>query len=166
MKDHITDFKLYTMKITSLIAKHIKEVFDGTNWTEIGIADTVADLTFEEATTATQASRNTIASLVYHVKFYNDVVLQRLHGVSPHINDANGFDMPELKIEGEWKQLIADAHQSFERLAAAAENFPEDRLEELTPNGESSYYKNMHGIAEHAHYHLGQMVILKKLIRS
>ena len=165
MEDHIANSKLYTMKITSLIAKHIKEVFDGTNWTEIGIADTLADLTFEEATTVTQASRNTIASLVYHVKFYNDVVLQRLQGVSPHINDYNGFDMPELKSEGEWKQLIADAHQSFETLAAAAENFPEERLEELTPNGEASYYKNLHGIAEHAHYHLGQMIILKKLTR-
>ena len=153
------------MNITSLIAAHIREVFEGNNWTDISIADTVGDVSFEEAITVTPASGNTIAALLYHVKFYNEVVKQRLNGIAPEINDANGFDMPELKNETEWKKLVDDAHQSFIKLAGASENFPEERLNEKTPNGESSYYKTLHGVTEHAYYHLGQMVILKKLIR-
>jgi hypothetical protein len=29
-----------------------------------------------------------------------------------------------------------------------------------------NWYRNLHGIIEHAHYHLGQIVLLKKLIRE
>ena len=154
------------MKLPSLIASHIREVYEGNSWTDVSMADTVTDLSFTEAVTVTPASGNTIAALLYHVKFYNDIVRQRLDGLSPYINDANGFDMPELKNDAEWKKLIDDAHQSFLRLANAAENFPEERLDELAPNGDSTYYKNLHGIVEHAHYHLGQMVILKKFLRK
>jgi len=28
-----------------------------------------------------------------------------------------------------------------------------------------NYYRNLHGIIEHTHYHLGQIVILKKLVQ-
>jgi uncharacterized damage-inducible protein DinB len=153
------------MEITLLIAAHIREVFEGNNWTDISIADTVKDLSFEEAITVTPASSNTIAALLYHIKFYNEVVMQRLNGIAPEINDANGFDMPELKNETEWKKLVAEAHHSFVKLSGAVENFPEERLNETTPNGVSSYYKTLHGVTEHAYYHLGQMVILKNLIR-
>ena len=154
------------MKITSLIASHIREVYEGNNWTDVDIAATVKDLSFREAVTQTPASSNTIASLLYHVKFYNEVVIQRLAGISPEINDANGFDMPGLKDETDWKRLIGDAHQSFLKLSDAAENFPEARLNETTPNGGSSFYKTLHGVTEHAYYHLGQMVLLKNLIRK
>ena len=154
------------MKLSKLIAAHIREVYEGNNWTDINIADTVKDVSLEEAVTITPASRNTIAALLYHIKFYIEIVLQRLDGISPEISDANGFDMPALKSEAEWKKLIDNSHRSFNKLADAAENFPEERLNEITPNGVSSYYKTLHGVVEHAHYHLGQIVILKNLTRK
>ena len=154
------------MKLTSLIAGHIRDVYEGDNWTAVTIAETIGDLTFEEAIAVTPASANSIAAILYHVKFYNDVVKQRLGGINPYINDANGFDMAELKNQDDWKKLKEDARQSFINLATATENFPEERLNETSPTGTSSYYYNLHGIAEHAHYHLGQMVLLKKLIRK
>jgi len=154
------------MELTTLISTHIKEVYEGNNWTDVNIADTISDLNFKEATAITPASSNTIAALLYHIKFYNKHVMQRLEGTAPAINDANGFDMPPLENENDWKKLVDDTHQSFIRLAGAAKNFPEERLSEITPNGDSSYYKTLHGIVEHAHYHLGQIIILKHLIRK
>src|SRR5580765_1225648 len=109
------------MKLSNLAADHIREVYEGNNWTDISFADTVKDISFKEAVTITPVSRNTIASLLYHIKFYNDHVLQRLHGTAPEISDANGFDMAELKNETEWKKLVDDVHRSFIKLAAAAE---------------------------------------------
>jgi hypothetical protein len=29
-----------------------------------------------------------------------------------------------------------------------------------------SYYRNLHGIVEHTHYHLGQIVLVKKIIQA
>jgi hypothetical protein len=56
-------------------------------------------------------------------------------------------------------------------MASAAEladiigNIDEERLFQPIVPGHSSIYKNVQGTVEHIHYHLGQIVILKKLIR-
>jgi len=65
-----------------------------------------------------------------------------------------------------WEDLKERSIYSANQLAEAVIKFPEDRLFELTITGHSTYYKMLHGVAEHAHYHLGQIVLLKKLIRQ
>lgn len=154
------------MKLTDYIAQHIIEVSEGGNWTEVDIKNTLQDVTYEEATVITLASPNSIAALLHHVSFYNEVVLQRLKGISPVINDANGFDGKPIESESDWLNLKEEALRSAKNLAEAVKQFPEEKLQELSPNSENTYYKTLHGVTEHAYYHLGQMMILKKLIRQ
>src|SRR5689334_402586 len=113
------------MKATELIAKHITQVFDGGNWTDVNFKDTLKDINYKEATTVTKASYNTIAALVYHTCFYNEVVLKRLNGINPAINDKNGFDLPPIKNEDDWRNLKQRCFQSAHELAEASKNFPE-----------------------------------------
>lgn len=153
------------MNICERIAAHIQDVFNGDNWTEVNLADTVVDINYTEATTITKVSPNSIAMLVHHLKFYNEVVLKRLQGTNPKISSANGFDMPPIQNEQQWKQLVSDCLQSAKNLAEAALAFPADKLESVPVGGHNNMYKNLHGIAEHVHYHLGQITILKKLLR-
>lgn len=154
------------MQITDIIAAHIKECFEGENWTGVNIADTLKDVNRQQAQQHTSASQNTIASLLYHLYYWNGIIMQRINGNNPSIPDSNGFDVSELKNENEWIELKEKTHQSFIQLANAVENFPEEKLNETYAAGKSSYYKNFQGIVEHAHYHLGQMVMLKKLIKQ
>ncbi|HRH47692.1 MAG TPA: DinB family protein [Panacibacter sp.] len=154
------------MKLTELIAGHIVAVYEGGNWTEVNIKDTLADVGYKEATTVTEASYNTIAALLHHLSFYNDIVMQRLSGANPVINEANGFDMPAIKNEEDWLKLKERNLQSAHQLADAVSQFPDEHLNELTATGHATHYKTLHGITEHAHYHLGQIVLLKKLIRQ
>lgn len=152
------------MKITELIAQHITEVFEGDNWTDVNIKDTLQDVDYREATTVTKASYNTIAALLHHLGFYNEIVSMRLLGINPEIDEINGFNVPAIKNEQDWQQLKDAAFASAHNLADAVRKFPEEQLNDLTVTGHSTYYKTLHGIAEHAHYHLGQIVLLKKLI--
>jgi|SRR5205809_625301 len=154
------------MTITSLIADHIKQVYEGDNWTDVNITDTIKDISCQQAQQKTEASPNTIASLLHHLYFWNGMMLQRLKGYNPAVPAINGYDVAELKNDNDWDELKEQTHQSFIQLADAVKNFPEEKLYELSPTGKSSNYKNFQGIAEHAHYHLGQIVILKKLITS
>lgn len=154
------------MNITTCIARHISEVFEGNNWTEVDIKQTLSDVTWEEATTITAASVNTIAALLFHLDFYNGVIMSRLNGINPVIDEHNGMNVPPIENERQWKQLQQKAFDSTARLAAVVEDFPEERLQELTQRGLHTYYKTLHGIAEHSHYHLGQMVLLKNLVRN
>ena len=154
------------MKTTELIAQHITEVFEGGNWTDVNMRATLRNINYKEATAVTKASYNTIAALVYHISFYNEIVLKRLQGINPIIASSNGFDLPPLKNEEDWIKLKERCFQSAHSLAAAVIKFPEEKLRELTVTGHSTHYKTLHGIAEHAHYHLGQIVLLKKLVKN
>ncbi len=156
------------MHITETIARHLLEVHFGENWTEVWISKTLEDVRLEEAIMRTQASPNTIASLLHHITFYNKVIESRLGGTNPHIGEANGFDRPPLHNEAEWQQLKEDNLQSARTLAAAIRKVPDTLLDKPILENENSsvYYRQLHGVVEHAHYHLGQIVLLKNLIRN
>jgi len=45
------------------------------------------------------------------------------------------------------------------------EQLPETKLgETFSDEKYGTYYRNLHGIIEHNHYHVGQIVIIKKLL--
>jgi hypothetical protein len=47
----------------------------------------------------------------------------------------------------------------------AIEQLPEHMLwENLSDEKYGNYYRNIHGIIEHTHYHLGQIVLIKKIL--
>ena len=154
------------MRITHAIASHITDCFDGENWTGVNIDGTIKDINWQQVQQQTAASQNTIASLLHHLYYWNGILLQRVEGKNPSVPESNGYDVQELKTESDWNELKEKTHQSFIQLADAVKNFPEEKLFDTSPTGKSSYYKNFQGIIEHAHYHLGQMVILKKLINK
>ena len=154
------------MSITEAIAQHVLDVHEGNNWTEVDLAHTLRDITLAEATTQTAASPNTIAALVRHLAYWNRIMAHRAHGEPAVVSPTNGFDGPTLRSEADWAALCADLMASARELAAAIRSFPEPRLEEPIILKYSSAYKNMQGAVEHLHYHLGQLVVLKNLLRS
>jgi hypothetical protein len=146
-----------------LVAQHIEEVIHG-NWTDVFLNEAIADITYEEAIAFPAGTTNSIAMLVNHLEFYNNVVIERIKGNNPVIDEANGFTITIHNDEG-WQQLKTSAVNSFKTLAGVVRQAPPEKLFEYTPNGVTTFYKTLHGIAEHAHYHLGQIVLLKKIIR-
>lgn len=53
------------MNVTEQIAKQLRTVYFGGNWTSVNFKETLADVTWQQATTQVY-SCNTIAILVYH----------------------------------------------------------------------------------------------------
>ena len=52
-----------------------------------------------------------------------------------------------------------------ENFAILIEHLPEAKLGEIfTDEKYGNYYRNVHGIIEHTHYHLGQIVLIKKIL--
>lgn len=153
------------MQLTHLLAQHLKNVYEGNNWTDVNISDTIKDINWQQAQQKTAGSSNTIASLLHHLYYWNEILMQRMKGETPVIPQANGFDVPPLNNEEDWNALKEKTHQSFMQLSEAIKSFPEEKLpDNYAPTIPSTYYRNFQGIVEHAHYHLGQIVILKKLI--
>jgi uncharacterized damage-inducible protein DinB len=154
------------MLLSSQIAKHVKEVFFGDNWTAVNLKDTLKDVTWQQATRKVH-SCNTITALVYHINYYVSAVLKVLQGGSLDAHDKYSFDHPTIQSQDDWEALVNKTFTDAEQFTDLAEKIAENKFGETFADEKyGTYYRNLHGIIEHTHYHMGQIVILKKVIQS
>ena len=152
------------MKLPEQIAKHLREVYFGGNWTQSNLKQTLADVTWQQAVTQVH-SFNTIAALVYHIHYYVHACLKVLQEAPLTAKDKYSFDHPPLLSAEDWETLLQKTWTDAELFARLIEQLPEHTLwETMVHEKYGSYYRNFQGIIEHSHYHLGQIVLIKKLL--
>jgi len=152
------------MNLPHQIANHLKGVYFGGNWTSVDLKNTLSDVTWEQAVKKVD-SFNTIAALTYHVSYYVTALLNVLHGEPLDAKDKYSFSHPSVGSEEEWHTLLNKAWADAENCIALLANMPESKLwEDFTDKKYGNYYDNITGIIEHIHYHLGQIVLIKKLV--
>ncbi|MBD0374834.1 MAG: DinB family protein [Flavisolibacter sp.] len=152
------------MNWTAQIAKHFREVHFGGNWTAVNLKDNLADVTWQQATTQVY-SFNTIATLVYHMNYYVSAVMKVLQGEPLHAKDQYSFDHPPIASQQDWEKLLDKMWTDAEAFASLIEQLPLSKLgETFVDEKYGNYYRNLHGIIEHMHYHLGQIVLIRKIL--
>lgn len=151
------------MEVRSLIAQHIIDAHEGGNWTGNSLREALKNVSLTAATATTKASTNTIASLVHHLTYWNNIMMRRIAGEVVDIPDVNGFDVPLLTTEKEWEVLQQNNLRSAHGLAAAILKDERQDLSDPILPGYSSAYKNFQGCIEHIYYHLGQITMIKQL---
>ena len=153
--------------VKELLAQGLHDVFFGGNWTDVSLRETLSDVTWQEASQTVPFTKNTIVKIVYHLKYSNLIVKERALGKAEQFeNETEGFAAPVLNSENDWQQLQTETYRSAEELSAVILNFDEENLYKPILEGFSTAYKNFQGVVEHAHYHLGQIVMIKKYLRQ
>lgn len=153
------------MNTSELLAKHLRDVYFGGNWTDVNLKEVVSDVSWKEATHKV-ANLNTIATLVFHINYFIDVGIRVLEKDILEGSDKLSFDHPPINSEGDWQKFLDNIWSQGNKFADLIEKFPENRLsDEFFDPKYADYYKNFQGIIEHTHYHLGQISLIKKLIR-
>jgi uncharacterized damage-inducible protein DinB len=146
------------------MADHFRQVYFGGNWTSSNLRDHLAEVTWQQATMQVY-SFNTIAALVYHMGYYVRAVLRVLQGEPLDASDKFSFDCPPIQSAEDWEKLLEKTWRDAESFAGQLAQLPEQKLEETFVDEKyGNYYRNIHGIIEHLHYHLGQIVLIKKII--
>lgn len=154
------------MNLASEIAKQIREMHVGNNWTEVCLKDILQDVDCQEATTKI-ASFNTIAALVYHMNYYIERVSNVLDGKPLNAKDSDSFSHPPINAQKDWEQVIEKVLKDGKYFASQIEKMPEAALWEVMVDQKyGSYSRNFVGIIEHFYYHLGQVSLIKKMIRE
>lgn len=154
------------MNVTAQIAKHFRDLHFGGNWTAVNLKATLADVGWQQATTRVY-DFNTIATLVYHTNYYVGVVTKVLAGKPLDAKDKYSFELPPIQSKEDWEKLLEKTWKEAESFAQLIERFPDNRLEETFIHEKyGNYYRNFHGIIEHTHYHLGQIVLIKKILAA
>ena len=152
------------MNLTAQIAKHFRDVHFGGNWTSVHLKETLTGVTWQQATTKIY-SLNTIATLVFHINYYVSAVTKVLQGEPLTAHDKYSFDLPPIQNQEDWEKLFNKTWSDAENFIKLIEQLPESKLGETCSDEKyGTYYRNIHGIIEHTHYHLGQIVLIKKIL--
>ena len=152
------------MNLSLQLAKHFREVYFGGNWTSVNLKEVITDISWQDATKKIN-SFNTILALVYHMNYYVKAVNKVLQGGILEAKDQFSFDHPVVRSKGEWDNLLNIAWSEAQTFAGLVEQLPDSKLwETFSDEKYGNYLRNILGVTEHVHYHLGQIVILKKIL--
>ncbi|MGJ8666777.1 MAG: DinB family protein [Patiriisocius sp.] len=155
------------MKLSLALAKHFQDVNTGGNWTSVNLKEVLTGVTWEQATQKV-ANLNTMYTLVFHLNYYVELQLRVLRGGPITGDDKQSFEHPPMTSQKQWEEFLTNVFGNVSAMATAVASLKDKQLEENFANTEKygSYYRNIQGLIEHHHYHLGQIVLLKKMIAS
>lgn len=152
------------MNLSTLLAKHLRDVHFGGNWCAVDLKTTLSDVTWQQAA-ANVHSLNSIYTLVFHNGYYLKLILRVMEGGPLEGNDKLSFVHPPLDSQEAWDGLLAEIWANVEQLAELVEALSEEQLTGPFSDGKyGTVYRNIAGFVEHTHYHLGQMRLIKKLL--
>ena len=154
------------MNPSHLIAKHLRDLYLGGNWTAVNVKNTLDGVDWQMATTKVEPFHS-ILSLLYHMNYYVKAAIEVLEGNPLTANDKYAFDHPEVLSATDWEEFLGGFYAEIEDLAVLIEKLPAEKWEsDFWGEKYGNYYRNLHGIIEHSHYHLGQILWLKRMIQT
>lgn len=154
------------MNLSRQIADQFREVQLNGVWVATNLRRELTGVSWKDATTKI-ADLNTIAALTFHINYYVAGLIQVLEGGTLDIRDQYSFDMPPVESEADWERLLEKVWRDAERFAELVEQLSDEQLAQGFVRPEyGNYYRNLIGMIEHSYYHLGQIVLLKKLVAA
>ncbi|WP_241330118.1 DinB family protein [Chryseobacterium arthrosphaerae] len=155
------------MSLTLQLAKRFREVLlDGLWIANTNFKDQLSDVSWEQAVIKID-SLNTIAMLTFHIDYYIAGLVQVFEGGDLEIKDKFSFDLPAVKSQEQWESLLNKLWADSENFASLLEQMPDSKLDEVFVDEKyGTYRRNIEGMIEHSYYHLGQITLIKKLLKN
>ena len=154
------------MNTAKELAKHLHQVYFGGNWTEVNVKNTVSNISWEIATKKLEGF-NTILALTYHIHYFTKVQLRVLEEGILEGKDSESYNHPNITSQLQWEELHIRMWKEAERYITLISELQDETLEQyFTKEKYGTYVSNILGLIEHTHYHLGQIVLIKKMILS
>jgi len=152
------------MKEPERITKLFEDLYNGSPWIDVSIMDTLKDISAEQSAKKVTPGRNSIWQIVNHMIAWRENVLLRIQGNEIVTPNNNYFTEIENTSETEWQKALERLENSQHQWIAFLKAFEESQFEKIYPKNRMSYYEHIHGILQHDAYHLGQIVLLSKLM--
>lgn len=151
------------MNNSQQIANRFREVILNGTWiANTNFKDQLANLDWK-ITTQQFHSFNTIAVLSQHIHYYIAGILNVFKGGTLDIKDKFSFDFPEIKTQKDWDDFLIKFWNDSEEFAQLVEQMSDEKLFGIFVDEKyGTYQRNIDAMIEHAYYHLGQIVLIKK----
>lgn len=155
------------MEAPPQLARRIREVvLDGKWIANTNCREQLENLDWQIATVK-PGSLNAIAALTFHIDYYLAGMVRVLEGGPLDIRDKYSFDMPPVGSQEDWDKLREKLFADAARFADLVEQMPEEKLgEAFVDEKYGTWQRNIEAMIEHSYYHLGQIVLIGKLLRE
>ena len=147
------------------LAKRFSDVILNNSWVaNNSYKNQLTDLPLEVVLFKYQSLHN-IAALAQHVHYYIAGILNVFNGGNLGIKDIYSFDFPSINTIEQWHSFLAVFWTEAASFIQKLEEMDENTLNSIFVKKEyGTYYFNINTLIEHSYYHLGQIVLIKKLI--
>jgi len=162
---------VFAMTMKDRIRDQLDRAFDGDAWCGPSLMSVLDGVTPEQAARRIPGLAHSIGEIVVHVAGWQRVVARRIMG-EPVAEPEDG-DWPSVNDSSDlaWRQALETLRDTHVRLGEALDSLDESRLDQRIGDSRDpamgsgmTTYANLHGIAQHAMYHAGQITLLKKLM--
>lgn len=153
------------MSESAHLQNQFQRAVEGNAWYGPSLAEVLADVTPEMAAARPIPNAHTIWEMVVHTGVWGATVLRRIHGELLNLTDTGDWPpVTDTSAEG-WERAKQRTIDEIARLRDALSGFDTARLDRPAAEGASSpAFNQVYGALQHCAYHVGQMVMLKKLL--
>ncbi|MBW1656628.1 DUF1572 domain-containing protein [Flavobacterium quisquiliarum] len=155
------------MKNALEIANRFREtILNGTWIANTNYKDQLENLDWKIAVTPVQ-NLNTIALLAQHIHYYIEGINNVFKGGTLDIKDKFSFNFPPISSQENWEMFLIRFWNATEEFASFVEQMSDEKLNQFFVDEKyGSYQRNIDAMIEHSYYHLGQIVLIKKLLTN
>jgi uncharacterized damage-inducible protein DinB len=147
-----------------IVAEYVK-LQEGDCWIGLNFNDFLDTVDATLAMQAASPDTNTIWQLVNHLIYWRKVTCNRLRG-NARLPDMEDMLLPGETTEAAWKKTRTVFTEVYDELIGHIQDFDSAILDEASPNPSQTYYELLMGCLQHDGYHLGQMVLICKMLKS
>lgn len=144
------------------IADELRRSFDGEAWHGPALMEILDGVDAKTAAARPIAMAHTIWELVLHLAGWERVVIRRLHGEKATLTDEENFGHITDFNPAAWHEAVAHLRSTHADLVKVVISLPEERLKDQVPGKPYDITFMLHGAAQHAAYHGGQIALLKR----
>lgn len=148
------------------IADGLRRAFDGEAWHGDSLFEILKGVTAAQASAHPLPNAHSIWELVLHIAAWDGAVRRRMTGSAVVLSNEENFPPVTDTSETAWQEALEQLRRTHEELIDAVEKFPEASLSKQVPGKQGvhyTFYFMLHGLAQHAAYHGGQVALLKKM---
>jgi uncharacterized damage-inducible protein DinB len=154
------------MTEAQILAEQIRLLQHGPNWVDANIADILNSISAEQAAAKPLNNVHSIWEIANHCIDWRMNTCSKLRGEKTEGKGENYFYEVEDTSNSAWNATREKFADSCKQLAALVEQLTEEQFA-VTYGPHAITTRNyIHGIIQHDAYHLGQIVLLSKLLKA
>ena len=149
------------------LASRLSEVLLNGHWiANTNYKEQLQNTNWQQATQQV-ANLNTVAALTYHINYYLAGLLAAFDTGKLTISDKYSFDVPAMQHAADWDTLVSGFLNNAEKFVAYVQQLQDPALDEpFIDEKYGTLLRNIEGVIEHSYYHLGQVVLVRKLTQA